>query len=420
MESRDMSYDWEQLNALLEDAGGAIYIAKPDVFVRNVENMLGAFRQFYQNTQLGYSYKTSYLPALCIEADRRGLYAEVVSGMEYDMALALGVPHERIIFNGPAKHMKEVSKALLGGARLNVDSLHEVELIREVAARHPDLTVAVGLRCNLDMQWKGRTSRFGLSDANGDLQLAGKLLRELPNITLSGLHCHFSFDRSADSYRQRAGCMLQLARQLFTDYPPQYLDLGGGFFGPMPESLREQFSVDPPGYADYAEAIAPQFLHEYGAEDGPELILEPGIGLVADTMEYACRVDTLKQMPGRRVAVTHGTVEHLKIVPNEINQPVSILRPHSSQGAIADCSAEGQPIDMVGFTCLEHDVLFRNYYGPLSAGDIALFSSVGAYSFVTAPPFIRTTPPIVMRDGGGWKTLMKKAQVSQLLSAFSL
>ncbi|QTF91383.1 hypothetical protein, partial [Halomonas sp. BM-2019] len=261
-----MSYTWEQLDALLEDSGGAAYIAKPDVFGRNVENFLEAFRQFYPNTQLGYSYKTNYLPTFCVEAERRGLYAEVVSGMEYEMALALGVAPGRIIFNGPAKTLEEVDKALVAGARLNVDSLHEVEQVREVVTHHPELPVAVGLRCNLDLQWKGRTSRFGLSDANGDLQLASKRLRELPNVTINGLHCHFSFDRSAASYRDRACRMLQLARQLFPDRPPQYLDLGGGFFGPMPPSLRAQFSVELPGYMDYAEAIAPLFLDEFGAQ----------------------------------------------------------------------------------------------------------------------------------------------------------
>lgn len=415
-----MSYTWEQLDALLENAGGAAYIAKPDVFGRNVENFLGAFRQFYPNTQLGYSYKTNYLPAFCVEAERRGLYAEVVSGMEYEMALALGVPHGRIIFNGPAKRPEEVRKALVGGARLNVDSLNEVELVREVVMKHPGLHVAVGLRCNLDMQWKGRTSRFGLSDANGDLQQASKRLRELPNVTLSGLHCHFSFDRSANSYRERARSILQLARQLFPDRPPQYLDLGGGFFGPMPPSLRAQFSTELPSYSDYAEAIAPLFLDEYGAQGGPELILEPGIGLVADAMEYACRVDTLKKMPGRQVAVTHGTVEHLKILLNEINQPMSVLRCPERQGDGPESIAEDQSTDVVGFTCLEHDVLFRNYGGPITAGDIALFASVGAYSFVTSAPFIRTPPPIFMASGeGGWKTLMHKTSVSQLLSSFT-
>ncbi|QTF91382.1 hypothetical protein, partial [Halomonas sp. BM-2019] len=150
------------------------------------------------------------------------------------------------------------------------------------------------------------------------------------------------------------------------------------------------------------------------------LILEPGIGLVADTLEYACRVDSLKRMPGRQVAVTHGTVEHLKIVVNEINQPMSVLRCPRHRGDALEGDAEALSTDVVGFTCLEHDVLFRNHLGPIAAGDIALFTSVGAYSFVTAAPFIRTTPPIVMLDeAGGWKTLMHKASVSQLLSSFT-
>ena len=55
---------------------------------------------------IGYSYKTNYLPSLIKEMSNLGAYAEVVSRLEYDLALKIGVKPNKIIFNGPLKHMK--------------------------------------------------------------------------------------------------------------------------------------------------------------------------------------------------------------------------------------------------------------------------------------------------------------------------
>jgi len=411
-----MPYSWDQLNELLDAHAGVAYILSLDLFRENAGDLLAAFRRYYPNTNLGYSYKTNYLPVLCAEADKLGMYAEVVSGMEYAIACKCGVKEDRIIFNGPSKNESELTAAFVGNARVNIDSLDELDTISRILAQHKDLHVKVGLRCNLDLQWKGRASRFGISDANGDLKIAVDFVRRIPNATLSGLHCHFSFDRSAQSYRQRTTKMVELAQRFFPDALPEYLDIGGGFYGPMPESLREHFSHKIPSYEEYAEAIAQVIVEEYGVADAPELILEPGVGLVGNVMEYACRVEAVKAMPGRNLAVTSGSVGHLKIVSNDVNLPMTVLS-HPSEATI---TAGKEPIDVVGFTCLEHDTLQFGYLGKIRRNDILLFSNVGAYSFVTSPPFIRTTPSIVMSGAeSGWETLMQRTTVDQLLTQFT-
>ena len=54
-------------------------------------------------------------------------------------------------------------------------------------------------------------------------------------------------------------------------------------------------------------------------------------------------------------------------------------------------------IDVVGYTCMENDVLFRGFEGAIGAGDYAVFDNVGAYTNVLRPPFIRECPAIL-----GW------------------
>jgi diaminopimelate decarboxylase len=410
-----MPYSWNQLNDLLDSYDGAVYILDMAAFRRNVSDFLASFRNYYPNTNIGYSYKTNYLPALLVEADHLGLYAEVVSGMEYQMARLCGLPHERIIFNGPVKSKGELTEALTGGARVNADSLDELETIAGILAGHQGQNVSLGLRCNLELRWKDRPSRFGLSEANGELQRAVVLVRSMPNATLAGLHSHFSYDRSVESYRERTLKMIDIARRYFPDSRPDYLDLGGGFVGPMPPALRAQFNRPMPDFAAYAEAIATALAAEYGTGDGPELILEPGVGLVGDVLSYACRVEAVKTMPDRRLAITSGSVGQMKIVNNDINLPISVLTPATEPTKTAD-----RPTDIVGFTCLEHDLIYRDYMGTIRKGDILLFSNVGAYSLVTSPPFIRTTPPVVTMaaESDGWTLLMRPTTVDQLLAPF--
>jgi diaminopimelate decarboxylase len=64
-------------------------------------------------------------------------------------------------------------------------------------------------------------------------------------------------------------------------------------------------------------------------------------------------------------------------------------------------SGDNRTWDITGYTCMEDDVLYRKYAGPLKVGDYIVFSNVGAYSIVLRPPFIRLARPILMVEEDG-------------------
>ncbi|ALM53720.1 hypothetical protein [Halomonas huangheensis] len=407
-------YSWHDTNALLDEHGGVAYVFHSQNFLKNVESLRTAFKRNYRNFGIGLSYKTNYLPKLCSIADRLGLYAEVVSGMEYQLAKAIGVDGRNIIFNGPGKSLEEIQQAFSDGALVNVDSLSEAILINGIAHDMPGITKRVGLRCNLDLQWKGRESRFGLSETSGELERAVAVLRDAPNVFVEGLHCHTSFDRSAESYARRMQRLIELADTIFPDAPPKFLDIGGGIFGPVPEDLASQFAIRPPTYDDYAQAICAPLKAHYG-DDGPELIIEPGVGLLANVLDYLFRVDHVKQVGSRWFAVTTGAAHQIKIVPNEVN-PSTVVYPSTisnHETMISDSN-----VDLVGFTCLEHDVIYRGFSSALKRGDVLVSRNVGAYSMVISSDFIRTTPPVLEYMGGEWQVLREKVTVDKLLNLY--
>jgi diaminopimelate decarboxylase len=384
---------WHSLRELEREHGGAVFILDIERFAENYRQFLNAFRCIYPNTQLAYSYKTNYIPRLCHRVGALGGYAEVVSGVEYELAVRVGTPSDRIIFNGPYKSECEIERALTSGSTLNIDTYEEADVVTSIAERHPQQVHHVGIRCNFDVDCLS-ASRFGLDVDGSEFAAVVTMLTRRGNIQLNGLHCHFSTGRrSADSFAKRTRKLVDVSSRCFGGLPPRFLNVGGGFFSQMPALLRGQFAFPIPTYADYAEAVASQLAKEFTALDSPQLIVEPGAALTADVMQFAARVIAVKQIRSRTVAITAGSVHNIKPTLHDKNLPMQVVaaEPRRSRRATG-------PLDVVGYTCMEHDCLYSNYAGVVGVDDYVVFANVGAYTVVMKPPFIRPSPAIMYVD----------------------
>lgn len=385
-----MQLSWETLEELAHRYGASFYLLDSRKFERNYDQLLKAFRDIYPKTFIGYSYKTNYIPKLCSIVNRKYGYAEVVSDMELDLAIKVGVPLQRIIYNGPFKDAKSIKKCLLGGGIVNLDSLYEVPIVEKIARENPQANMYLGVRCNFDIG-DSLTSRFGFDIEGEDFYSVLEKLQKISNIRL-GLHCHFP-NRCLESFIIRVEKMLQLADQLFSS-PPEFIDIGGGFFGKMSESLSKEFKCKVPSYQEYAEAIATRFQSFYRAVDEaakPKLFVEPGTALVADTMKFVAKVISIKRVRNKTIATVSGSKFNILPASAAVNLPVSVF--HKPE---KDNSADGyDSIDIAGYTCIENDYLYRGYRGSLSVGDYIVFDNVGSYSIVLKPPFILPNSAVV-------------------------
>jgi len=89
---------------------------------------------------------------------KEGAWAEVVSGLELEMAERLSMPGERTIFNGPYKTEDDLRRAVKAGVWINVDSFDELGLLEQVAGE-AGRPVAFGLRVNAAVtEARGRSS----------------------------------------------------------------------------------------------------------------------------------------------------------------------------------------------------------------------------------------------------------------------
>ncbi len=364
----------------LEQYGSPLYVFDEDAFEKNYLRLLHAFRGIYPKYNIAYSYKTNYTPYICKVVKRLGGYAEVVSGMEYALAKKIGYDNSQIVFNGPVKGRELFEHLKLGGV-VNVDNLDELATIISFAQCHECSKYKIAFRVNIDIE-QGFVSRFGIDADNGDLDHAFAMVHSVDNIDIVGLHCHIGRSRGLDAWKNRVKIMLTLVDKYFSK-PPQFIDLGSGMYSVMEPSLAAQFGDDIPTYEDYAAIVAAAFAEKYGSlpeSSRPELISEPGTTVVSGYMSFLTTVLSIKTVKDKCIATFDGSIGNMGDICKIKRLPISVFSKKNKN------SVSGA--DFVGYTCLEHDVMYKDYCGYLSVGDIVEFRNVGSYSNVFKPPFI--------------------------------
>lgn len=372
----------EVIAELRAEYGDAFYLLDSEQFRKNFLELKETFSTIYPNFNIAYSYKTNYTPKLCKIINELGGYAEVVSEMEAELALRCGVEPCRIIWNGPIKNPQKLEEFLKKGVTVNIDSIGEAEYICQLAGR-TDTIFNVGIRCNYDVH-DGVVSRFGFDVGEEDFQKALAIVTESPNLHLVNFQCHFA-KRQVEYWPARAMGMVELLDTI--GVIPERIDIGGGLFGKMADSLKAQFPFEIPDYQTYAKAAATVFADYFrNIEKKPELLIEPGSAVVGDCMKFVGTVKTIKNVRGKWFASVLGSQKNISM--SGINPPMEVIAMGGERKAYDN-------LDMVGFTCIEGDVLFKNYSGLLGVEDAVVISNCGSYSLVMKPPFILPNFPVL-------------------------
>ena len=401
----------ELLNNLSDRFGNAFYLLESESFTQNYKELIEVFRAYYPKFNISYSYKTNYTPKLVQIVDRLGGYAEVVSDMELEIALRSGVAPSRIIWNGPVKNFKKVKELLLIGGTVNIDSIYEVDNIRDIAESYQEHTLNVGVRLNYDVG-DGVLSRFGFDVAGEDFDKVMLFIASTPNLHLINLQAHFA-KRIPEYWTARAEGMLKMYDKVVEKYSlkPERLDIGGGIYGKMPDSLRSQLGLEQITYDDYALRAAKQFAdHFKDNPDPPHLLIEPGSAIAGDCMRFVSRIETIKTVRGKIIATVMGSQKNISM--NGINPPMEVISGGAKREFIKN-------VDIVGFTCIEGDVLQKDYTGEIGIGDYIVISNCGSYSLVMKPPFILPNFPVLDITGDTVEVIKRAETFDDLFHTFS-
>lgn len=391
---------------LLENRETPFYVFDKKGFIDNYIKLEKTMKSVYPNFRISYSYKTNYTPYICQTVKNLGGYAEVVSDMEYSLAKKLGYSNKQIVYNGPAKGVC-MEEHLLADGILNIDSVDEARRVIDLANQYIDHQFKVGIRINLDVG-ADFISRFGLEPESADLKMVLSLLKSCGNVKVVGLHCHISRNRGIKAWEKRAKIMLDAADR-YIDSIPEYISLGSGMFADMEESLKNQFN-DVPTYQAYAEATMKPFAEHY-KENMPIVFTEPGTTVVARYLNFVTKILSLKNVRGRNMAVMDGSYLNLGEICTMKKLPITKIT--------KDTGVNFENIDIMGYTCLEQDLMCAGYKGNLAVGDVLAFGNVGGYSIVSKPQFIRPNCGMISVDEDGKITeIMRKETFDDVFSKF--
>ena len=407
-------------NALVAKYGTPLYVMDEVRIRHNCRVYLNALREHLGETARPlYASKAASFKRVYEIMREEGMGIDVVSCGEIYTAYRAGYPLVNAYFHSNNKTDEDIRFAMEHGIGYFVaDNAEELIAINRIAGEmgkeqkvllrltpgidpHTYAAVATG---NVD-------SKFGSAIETGQAEEITLLALSLPNIRLSGFHCHVGsqvFD--ADVFLRSVDIMMDFIAEMAYkhDYLAEELDLGGGFGVRYIES-------DPTIDIGANIAEIAQRLKKKAAEFDillPAIRMEPGRSIVADAGLTLYRVGTIKKIPGYKnyVSVDGGMTDNPRYA---LYRSAYTVLPANKLNERCDFTCS-----VVGRNCESGDILQENVTLPASVtrDDVLAVLTTGAYNYAMASNYNRVPrPPIVMVNDGADYLAVRRESLDDLI-----
>jgi diaminopimelate decarboxylase len=309
---------------------------------------------------------------------------DIASGGELELAMAAGLPPERISFAGPGKRDEELAAAIRSGVTLNLESEAEARRALRIAERE-GRTPRLAVRVNPDFELRGSGMKMGggAKPFGLDAERVPGLARELIAAVAHwrGLHV-FAGSQALDAVAiiETQANVLRLAAELSDRIgtPLPHLNMGGGFGIPY-------FHGDLPlDVAVVGKALEERFVALPEALASTEFAIELGRYLVGEAGVYLTRIVDRKVSHGKIYLITDGGLHHQLAASGNFgavvrrNYPVAIASNFTAGPA--------EEASIVGCLCTPLDRLADEALLPhAEAGDLVAIFCAGAYGATASP-----------------------------------
>jgi len=391
--------------------GTPVFVVSEDQLRRNARRFRSAFGSRWPEGSVNVlaSIKANFTLALRRILTQEGLGCDTFGPGELEAALRCGVEPALISVNGSAKPPELLERAIGTGARITLDSVREIELVRALA-RRLGVRATVRFRLRPDYAELTQPSEFAEEDVpirafaqaykpgipTADLLEAGPAALEAPELDVSGVHVHLGRHHHRTEVwrgmvRGSVACLAELSHA-WGGWAPREIDLGGGYAtrrDPTGRALRRGAERPElvPTVEEYAEAVTSTLreeLHRHRlGPAGITLEVEPGRAMYADAGVHLATVVNVKREVGRepeRWVELDTTEAFLADVNIEHDRFVTLVANRAD-------GATDEPVDVVGMSC-GFDVLGTSVALPrVEPGDVLAFLDTGAYQDATASNF---------------------------------
>jgi diaminopimelate decarboxylase len=357
-----------------------------------------------------------------------GLNLDVCSGGELSIALAGGMPPERIALHGNNKSSAEIQQAVEAGVgRIVLDSFQEIVRVAHIAdrlgRRQPvQIRVTVGVEAHTHefIATAHEDQKFGLALAGGGSQPdagggpaaeAVRRVLKLDSLELIGIHSHIGsqiFDTSGFEVAAHRviGLLTDIRDEHGLELPE--IDLGGGL------GIAYTSEDDPSEPHDIAASLREIVGRECRGADlaVPRLSVEPGRAVVGPSACTVYETGTVKELQGLRtyVSVDGGMSDNVRTALYDAEYSVSLVSRTSA--------AEPMLSRVVGKHCESGDIVVRDAFLPadLAPGDLLAVPATGAYCRSMANNYNHALrPPVVAVRDGEARVIVRRETEEDLL-----
>ena len=411
MSSDVFTYRNDQLSAagvplaeIARSVGTPFYVYDPEAALARFRSLSGAFESVRHIHCV--ALKANSQPALLRPLFAAGGGAEVVSGAELALALALGVPSSRIVFSGVGKTDQELASGIAADVLLFlVESETELRAL-DALARDEGALARVALRLNPDIDARTHphiatgvaTAKFGI-DPDEAVALY-QSHRDFPNLDFAGIHSHIGSQiTELGPLEENARALASLVSELrAAGVDIRYVDIGGGLGIPY----RGEST---PAFEAYAVGVMKP-LRDLGVV----VLTEPGRVLFGPAGALVARVLYVKRVHGRDIVILDAGLNDLlrPALYGAYHRVVPLARRHR----------ETRIFDVAGAVCESSDVFARERDLPApERGEHLAILDAGAYGFAMSSNYnLRPRPAEVVVENGGFRVVRQAETQAQLVA----
>lgn len=384
---------------LAEQYGTPLYVYDEAGLRRQARRLQDGLRERWPNSEVLFASKSFPAVGMYKLAAEEGLSVDIAGAGELKLALAAGVPPERLHFHGNAKTDFELSLALeVGIDTIIVDNEDELDRLERLLTKPQKLLLrvipGVEAKTHASQATGGDDSKFGLP--MDQAVAAIERMRAHPLMQFEGVHLHIG--SQILDVEQFAEAVTKISTAgTFATY-----DVGGGL------GVKYTYDETAPKIDDYLDAIVGAARAHLPAD--AKLLIEPGRSLVARSGVTLYRVTSVKHTGRVFAAVDGGMADQLD----------AALTNQRFETVLANRMLEPwtETVQLVGRQCESGDLLVDRAPLPEPAvGDLVVLATTGAYGYTLANNYNGALKPaIVFVKDGAARLVARRETYEDLLA----
>ena len=367
-----------------------------------------------------YASKAYSAPWILSLLADEGVGLDVVSAGELFVGAKVDFPRERIYFHGNNKGEDELRLALADRVgRIVVDNLDEVRLLARLAVERGvrpavllRVSPSVDAHTHAHLTTGNLDTKFGLGIESGAAaEGVGAILQE-PALDLRGYHAHIGSQiHEIEPYEAEVERLFAFAKEMREERGVALREISpGGGFGVR--YTTEDPAVKAADMIGRVGAVVAAAAKKFGFDRLPEVSIEPGRSMVANTAIALYRVGSVKRIPGGRtyVAVDGGMADNIR--------PTAYGAKYSAVLAGRVDDTRTTDVAIAGKYCETGDILIQHIELPLPrVGELIAVPTAGAYHLSMASNYNMALRPAVVVVANGRSRLVRRRETFEDLLA---